>query len=73
MEEQATARAHRIGQTQRVLVYKLVAQGTIEERILALQERKAALAGSLYSDAAARKQPLFTESDLQELLKPLGS
>ena len=73
VEEQATARAHRIGQTQRVLVYKLVAQGTIEERILALQERKAALADSLYSASAARKQPLFTESDLQELLKPLGA
>ncbi len=73
VEEQATARAHRIGQTQRVMVYKLVAQGNFEERILALQERKAALADSMYSAATARKQPLFTESDLQELLKPLGS
>ena len=73
VENQATDRAHRIGQTQRVLVYKLVAQGTIEERILALQERKAALADSIYSDAAARKQPLFSESDLSELLKPLGT
>ena len=72
VENQATDRAHRIGQTQRVLVYKLVAQGTIEERILALQERKAALANSMYSAATARKQPLFTESDLSELLKPLG-
>ncbi len=73
VENQATDRAHRIGQSQQVLVYKLVAQGTIEERILALQERKAALANSLYSDAVARKQPLFTESDLSELLKPLGA
>ena len=71
VENQATDRAHRIGQTQRVFVYKLVAQGTIEERILALQARKAALADSMYSEAAARKQPLFTESDLNELLKPL--
>jgi superfamily II DNA or RNA helicase len=73
VENQATDRAHRIGQTQRVMVYKLVAQGTIEERILALQERKAALADSMYSASAARKQPLFTESDLAELLKPLGA
>ncbi len=72
-ELQATDRAHRIGQRQRVLVYKLVAQGTIEERILALQERKAALAISLFSEATARKQPLFTESDLSELLKPLDA
>jgi hypothetical protein len=76
VETQATDRAHRIGQTKQVMVYKLVAQGTIEERILALQERKAALASSLYGDKtgeAARKQPLFTETDLAALLKPLGA
>jgi superfamily II DNA or RNA helicase len=71
VETQATDRAHRIGQTHTVFVYKLVAQGTIEERILALQERKAALADSMYSGATGRKQPLFTEGDLAELLKPL--
>ena len=76
VETQATDRAHRIGQTKQVMVYKLVAQGTIEERILALQERKAGLANSLYGDKsgeAPRKQPMFTESDLAALLKPLGS
>ncbi len=73
VENQATDRAHRIGQTQSVWVVKLVAQGTIEERILALQERKAALADSMYSGATARKQPLFTEGDLAELLKPLSA
>ncbi len=71
-EAQATDRAHRIGQTQSVWVVKLVAQGTIEERILALQERKAALAESMYSGSVGRKQPLFDASDLAELLKPLG-
>ena len=71
-ENQATDRAHRIGQKNQVFVYKLVAQGTIEERILALQERKAALAESMYSGSLARKQPLFTESDVAELLRPLG-
>ncbi|MEX1166663.1 MAG: DEAD/DEAH box helicase [Hydrogenophaga sp.] len=70
-ENQATDRAHRIGQTQSVWVIKLVAQGTIEERILALQERKAALARELYSGAAARKQPLFTQDDVQALLRPM--
>ena len=73
VETQATDRAHRIGQTQSVWVVKLVAQGTIEERILALQERKALLAQSMYSGATGRKQPLFTESDLTELLKPLSA
>jgi SNF2 family DNA or RNA helicase len=72
-ENQATDRAHRIGQTQSVWVIKLVARGTIEERILAMQERKASLAQSLYSESAARTQPKFTEMDLTELLKPLGT
>lgn len=72
VEAQATDRAHRIGQTQSVWVVKLVARGTIEERILALQEKKAQLAESLYQGAAERKQPLFTESDLAELLQPLS-
>ena len=72
VEAQATDRAHRIGQTQSVWVVKLVARGTIEERILALQEKKAQLAESLYQGAAGRKQPLFTESDLAELLQPLS-
>ncbi|MFT7723635.1 MAG: DEAD/DEAH box helicase [Roseateles sp.] len=72
VEEQATARAHRIGQTRRVMVYKLVAEGTIEERMQALQARKAALAQGLLHGAAARGQPLFTEDDVAELLRPLG-
>ncbi len=73
VEAQATGRAHRIGQSSSVWVVKLVAQGTIEERILALQERKAALAESMYSGSVGRKQPLFSESDLTELLKPLSA
>ena len=72
VENQATDRAHRIGQTQSVWVIKLVAQGTIEERMLALQERKAMLAQDIYAGAVQRKEPLFGESDLNELFKPLG-
>ena len=72
VENQATDRAHRIGQTQSVWVIKLVAQGTIEERMLILQERKAQLAQDMYSGAVKRKEPLFGESDLTELFKPLG-
>jgi superfamily II DNA or RNA helicase len=45
VEEQASDRAHRIGQTKSVFVYKLIAAGTVEEKMVELQQRKAALAG----------------------------
>lgn len=70
VEEQATARAHRIGQQQPVFVYKLVVEGSIEERMLELQARKAALAqGVLGHDAEGAVK--FSESDLHALLAPL--
>ncbi len=69
-ENQATDRAHRIGQDKPVFVFKLVCAGSIEEKILALQERKAALAeGVLSEDADALAK--FGESDIAALLAPL--
>lgn len=52
VERQATDRAHRIGQEQHVFIYKLIAEGTVEERILELQERKGALATSLFEETS---------------------
>ena len=46
-EQQATDRAHRIGQERPVFAWKLVSEGTVEERVLALQERKKALADAV--------------------------
>ncbi|WP_255369008.1 DEAD/DEAH box helicase [Polaromonas sp. OV174] len=70
-EQQATARAHRIGQHQPVFVYKLVVEGSIEERMLELQARKTALAeGVVGSDGAMASK--FTPEDLQALLAPLA-
>lgn len=69
-ENQATDRAHRIGQDKPVFVFKLVCAGSIEERILALQERKAALAaGVLSEDADALAK--FGADDIAALLAPL--
>ncbi len=53
VEAQAADRAHRIGQTRPVMVYRLVAQGTVEEKILQLQEKKRALFEAALGDAAA--------------------
>jgi len=70
VERQATDRAHRIGQDQPVFVYKLVVEGSIEERMLALQARKSALAeGVLGHDRAGAVK--FSADDLQGLLAPL--
>jgi len=56
VEDQASDRAHRIGQTRPVTIYRLVAQGTIEEQIVELHRDKRDLADSLLdgADAAAR-------------------
>src|SRR4029077_14921300 len=61
-EDQAADRAHRIGQDRPVMVYRLVATDTVEERILALQERKRSLAAAALGGADAGS-PL-TRADL---------
>lgn len=67
VQNQATDRAHRIGQKKIVTVYKLIAKGTIEENIMNLQEKKKELAGELLSGAEFTNEAL-TKEDLLELL-----
>jgi SNF2 family DNA or RNA helicase len=70
VENQATDRAHRLGQTKNVFVYKLVVAGSIEEKILALQEKKAELAAGILSEDASGLVK-FGEADIAALLAPL--
>lgn len=70
VEKQATDRAHRLGQTKNVFVYKLVVAGSIEEKILSLQERKAELAEGILSEDAEGLSK-FNENDIAALLEPL--
>ncbi|MDD5175839.1 MAG: DEAD/DEAH box helicase [Sterolibacterium sp.] len=72
VEEQATARAHRIGQDKSVFVYKLLTRGTVEEKILALQDRKRGLADNLLKGSGTQ-QHLITAEDLEVLFQPLES
>jgi SNF2 family DNA or RNA helicase len=69
VEAQATDRAHRIGQTKSVFVYKLIAQDTVEERMLQLQADKRVLAEHLYTQKSASPTALNV-ADLEMLLAP---
>ena len=67
-QQQATDRAHRIGQTCVVSVQKVIAKGTIEERILRLQEEKSKLADQVIGASGVSLASLSTD-DLIELLE----
>jgi len=71
VERQATDRAHRIGQQQAVFVYKFICEGTLEEKIQAMQQRKQALADGLYQ-GDGQNEPQWNELDLEALFQPLG-
>ena len=68
-ESQAVDRAHRIGQTRPVSVYRLIADGTIEEKVMALQRRKARLFRAVMDDDALFGGPL-TSDDIRGLFEP---
>ena len=66
VEDQAADRAHRIGQEQPVMVYKLVAKDTLEERVIALQNSKRQLFDSIVSEGQASS---LSKGDLLMLLQ----
>jgi len=70
VENQATDRAHRIGQENPVFVYKLITESTVEEKIVAMQGKKRALAQSILDENGEAVAPLSTE-ELAMLFEPL--
>ena len=67
-ENQATDRAHRIGQTKKVTVLKLINKGTVEEKIIELQEKKKILSDNLIEGKNVATLDALTEEELTNLL-----
>ncbi len=72
VEDQATDRAHRIGQDKTVFVYRLICKGTVEEKIQALQNRKRALYDAILQPATMGSMRV-SEDELEWLFSPLES
>ncbi|MEJ7727630.1 MAG: DEAD/DEAH box helicase [Polyangiaceae bacterium] len=70
-QAQATDRAYRIGQTRPVFVHNLIVAGSVEERMLRLQERKKYLADTLFGTSEGAR-PALCEADLEDLFAPLA-
>lgn len=68
-ENQAVDRTHRIGQTQKVMVYRMVAQGTIEEKVMELKTRKADLFSAVLDDDRVFSASLDAQ-DIRSLVEP---
>ena len=68
VEDQATDRAHRIGQKRNVYVVKMIASGSIEEKVLELQRRKQAVIAATVSTTDPAVMEKLTAEDLAELL-----
>ena len=67
-EAQATDRAHRIGQTKPVTVFRLLTRDTVEEKVVHLQSSKKALAESLDESVTPTDAPGWTASEMEKLL-----
>ncbi|MEE9446489.1 MAG: C-terminal helicase domain-containing protein, partial [Arenicellales bacterium] len=70
VESQAMDRVHRIGQDKPVFVFKLLTEGTVEEKIIAMQDKKRALADGVYGKPQESSGKLSNE-DIQVLFEPL--
>jgi SNF2 family DNA or RNA helicase len=72
VENQATDRAYRIGQEKPVFVYKLMTLGTVEEKIMAMQQRKSNLLSGIFKSNGGEGDLAFSSEDLEALFEPIS-
>ena len=70
-ENQAADRSYRIGQDKPVFVYKLLVENSLEEKIIAMQEKKQKLAEGMYGSKQSKENPLLTGEAIEDLFQPL--
>jgi SNF2 family DNA or RNA helicase len=70
-EDQATDRVHRIGQRRAVQVFKLVTEGTLEEKISAIIDRKRRLMNAVVQADNPHLSKIFSREELMALLQPV--
>ncbi|MGJ8664381.1 MAG: DEAD/DEAH box helicase, partial [Marinicella sp.] len=70
-EQQASDRAHRIGQDKQVFVYKLITRGTVEEKIYQLQQQKQQLAEGMLSQSVDISQ-ILSSHQWEDMLSPIS-
>ncbi len=68
-EAQATDRAHRIGQTRPVTVYRLLTRGTVEEKVVRLQAKKRELASAIDDESGASEAAGWSMDELESMLR----
>ncbi|CCD70774.1 Transcription termination factor 2 [Caenorhabditis elegans] len=73
LEQQACDRIYRMGQKKEVFIHRLIVKGTIEQRVMDLQEKKLALAASVLEGTATRKLNKLTTADIRMLFGLDGS
>ena len=71
VEDQAVDRTHRIGQDKPVFIYKLVVENSVEERMLAMQDRKRMLVKGIYSSTSEQGGALIDQESLKMLFQPI--
>jgi SWI/SNF-related matrix-associated actin-dependent regulator of chromatin subfamily A3 len=72
IEDQAVDRVHRLGQKRETKVFRLVVEGSVEERVLGIQDEKRKLMSLAFAEKEGRKKKRAAGAGVQDLMRLLG-